>query len=42
MRSEPLIAMLGILVALGAMMVIYVVAYRYYKTRQPPQDRGDR
>ena len=41
MRTEPLIAMLGILVALGVMMAIYLVAYRYYKTRRP-QDPRDR
>jgi hypothetical protein len=41
MSSEPLIAMIGILVALGLMMAIYLFAYRYYKTRRPrhPQDR---
>jgi hypothetical protein len=41
MKTEPLIAMLGILVALGVMFAIYFVAYRYYKTRRPhhPQDR---
>jgi len=41
MRSEPLIAMIGILVALAAMMVIFLAAYRYYRTRGPhePRDR---
>jgi|Tabmets5t2r1_1033131.scaffolds.fasta_scaffold03379_2 hypothetical protein len=41
MRSEPLIAMLGILLALGVMMAIYLFAYRYYKSRrtQNPRDR---
>jgi hypothetical protein len=41
MRSEPLIAMLGILVALAAMMVVFLAAHRYYKTREPhePRDR---
>jgi hypothetical protein len=41
MRSEPLIAMIGILVALGVMMGIYLLAYRYYKSRGP-RTRQDR
>jgi hypothetical protein len=41
MRSEPLIAMLGILIALGLMMAIFLAAHRYYKTREP-RDTPDR
>lgn len=41
MTPEPLISMLGILVALGLMMGIYLVAYRYYRShgRRDPRDR---
>lgn len=41
MRSDPLIAMLGILIALALMMAVFLAAYRYYKTREPrePRDR---
>ncbi len=41
MRSDPLIAMLGILIALALMMSIFLAAYRYYKTREP-RDTPDR
>lgn len=41
MTTEPLIAMLGILIALGLTMAIYLAAYRYYKAHgsQHPGDR---
>jgi hypothetical protein len=42
MRTEPLISMLGILVALAMMMGIYLLAYRYYRTRKPRNDPRDR
>ena len=35
MRSEPLIGTLGILIALGLIMAIFLAAHRYYKTREP-------
>ncbi|HYJ66632.1 MAG TPA: hypothetical protein VEX15_03105 [Nocardioidaceae bacterium] len=41
MRSEPLIAMIGILVALALMMGVFLAAHRYYKTRKP-HEPGDR
>jgi hypothetical protein len=42
MRTEPLISMLGILVALAVMLGIYLLAYWYYRTRRPRHDRRDR
>jgi hypothetical protein len=40
---KPLIAMLGILIALAMMLGIYLLAYRYYRKAPPrdhPSDRG--
>jgi hypothetical protein len=40
---KPLIAMLGILVALAMMLGIYLLAYRHYRKAPPrdqPRDRG--
>jgi hypothetical protein len=42
MSTEPLISMLGILVALGLMMGIYLLAYRTYRNRRPRNDPRDR
>jgi hypothetical protein len=38
MRTEPLISMLGILVALALMLGIYLLAFRYYRTRKSPRN----
>jgi hypothetical protein len=41
MRSETLIMMLGVLVALSLMMAVFIATHRYYKTREP-RDTPDR
>jgi hypothetical protein len=39
---KPLISMLGILVALGLMITIYLLTYRHYRKSPPPKQPGDR
>jgi hypothetical protein len=37
MRIEPLISMLGILVALAVMLGIFLLAYRHYRKSRPSE-----
>ena len=39
---KPLIAMVGILVALGLMLTIFLLTYRRYRKSHPPKMPGDR
>ncbi|MGH3119148.1 MAG: hypothetical protein ACRDQ2_18930 [Gaiellales bacterium] len=39
---KPLIAMLGILAALGVMMGIFLLGYWYYRKSHPGDDPRDR
>ena len=39
---KPLITVIGVVIALGAMITIYALAYRYYKKSPPADHSGDR
>ena len=43
LNVKPLILVIGIMLALGVMLTMYAVAYRYYRKSPPadhPSDRG--
>ena len=42
MRTQPLMTMLIILIALAVMMGIYLMAYRYYRKSRPRDHSSDR